>query len=80
MATKTATKSLEQLIEALEQRVEALERQIKDLTGAKPRQPGRVDWRNTIGMFADDPVYDEIVKAGARIRVAGRRASKRARS
>lgn len=34
------------------------------------------DWRETVGMFRDDPVFAEIAEAGRAIREAGREAAR----
>ena len=55
----------------LEQRVEELEKKIAELTSqlaeAKPR--GK-DWRRSIGVFANDPDYDEAMRLGREWREA----------
>jgi hypothetical protein len=52
----------------LEKRVEALERELKSLKSAiqkKSREP----WLESLaGTFEDDPIFDEIVKAGRKYR------------
>jgi hypothetical protein len=58
----------------IEDRVARLEQLVNELLQAKPSsQPGRDDWQNTFGMFADDPVIKEIIDAGRRIREEDRR-------
>lgn len=65
----------------LEQRVAELERQVAELKqqrdngqGApKPHQPGRDDWKKTIGMFDGDPVFKEMIDYAARLREEERR-------
>jgi hypothetical protein len=36
---------------------------------------GRMSWRDTVGMFKDDPTFEEMVQAGRAIREADRAAS-----
>ena len=51
---------------ALEKRVASLEREFADFKqrlGAAP-----ATWRETFGMFADDPEFDEIVRLGKEYR------------
>ena len=61
--------TVEQRLVRLEQIVEELRQQVS----RKPGQPGRDDWRRTIGMFAGDPVADEIIDEALRIRDEERR-------
>lgn len=39
------------------------------------RQPGPRDWLRTVGMFADDPTFEEAVAAGRAYREADRKAT-----
>lgn len=57
---------------SLEERVAKLEKTVAELL-AKPREPGRDDWRRTIGMFTDDPVMKEICDEALKIREQNRR-------
>jgi hypothetical protein len=60
----------------LEQRLERLERIVEEMRSEmrRPRgQPGRDDWRMTIGAFADDPIADEIIDEALRLREEERR-------
>jgi len=61
--------TIEQRLERLEQLVEELRQQVS----RKPGQPGRDDWRRTIGAFAGDPVAKEIIDEALRIREEQRR-------
>lgn len=55
-------------IEQLEQRLGALEREVADLrSDMRPLRPFR-DQRETFGLFADDPDFDEIVRLGREYR------------
>ena len=59
--------------QSLEERVETLERDVAQLMAAKPTEPGRDDWKKTVGMFpADDPVMKQIDEEGRKIREADR--------
>lgn len=62
MATDTATP--QQTVTTLEARIEALERQVTELRNRITLGGRTKDWRRTIGMFANDPVFDEIVRLG----------------
>jgi tetrahydromethanopterin S-methyltransferase subunit B len=57
-----AEHTLEERIAALEQEVERLSRQLR------PREPGRDDWKSTVGMFANDPIMKEILDEARKIR------------
>jgi tetrahydromethanopterin S-methyltransferase subunit B len=54
----------------IEERVTRLEQLVDQLLQANPvaAQPGRDDWQKTFGLFAGDPVMEEIIEAGRRIR------------
>jgi hypothetical protein len=56
--------------ETLEERVAALERQVADLSRQlRPAgEPGRDDWKSTVGMFANDPIMKEILDEARKIR------------
>ena len=47
---------------SLEQRVAALERQWAEMQSAKANGPAKIDWRQTVGMFTDDPGMLELVR------------------
>lgn len=50
----------------LEKRVEALERELRKMksTIAKAQESREPWWKTLAGAFKDDPLFDEIVKAG----------------
>ena len=53
----------------IDDRVEALEQKVADLTrlvAAGPKDP--YAWRSTVGMSANDPGFDEMVKLGKQYR------------
>ena len=59
--------------QTLEERVEKLERDVAQLMAARPKEPGRDDWKTVVGMFpADDPVMKQIDEEGRKIREADR--------
>jgi hypothetical protein len=58
--------TLEERMNALEKRVEELQAQVQKL--ARPK-----DWRNVVGMFADDEGMKRIDEAGRKIREEDRR-------
>lgn len=47
----------------LEQRVAALERELAELKASLMPKPERA-WERTFGVFANDPGFDAIVRAG----------------
>ena len=52
----------------LEERVERLERIVEELQGGTRAEPGRDDWRATIGMFAGDLLVKEVIDEALRVR------------
>ena len=56
----------------LEERVTALEEAVAHILSQSATGAGKKDWRSTLGMFADDPVMQEIDEEGRRIREADR--------
>lgn len=64
--------------ETLEQRVARLEEQMRVVVSGRADDgtvppPPRKDWRRTVGMFRNDPIMEEIIEAGQRIREEDRR-------
>jgi hypothetical protein len=62
--------------ETIEQRVERLERTVEEMRREMhrpPGQPGRDDWRMTIGAFANDPIAKEMIDEALRLREDERR-------
>ena len=57
----------------LEQRVATLEREVQELKAIVAKRNGEKDWQSTIGMFADDPEFEEIVRLGREYREEERR-------
>ena len=57
----------------LKQRVESLEKQIAQMQAQQANGPGREDWRQTVGMFTDDPGMLELFAEAMRLREADRR-------
>lgn len=56
---------------SLEKRVEVLERQVAEINARNG--PGKDDWRQTLGMFTDDPGMLELFADAMKIREADRR-------
>ena len=57
----------------LEERVALIEKTVAQLVDRLSGSESRRDWRSTVGMFADDPVFKEIIQEGRGIREADRR-------
>lgn len=62
---------------SLEERVATLERTVAQLMSKTSMEPGRDEWRKTIGMFRDDPVMRQIDEEGRKIREADRERARR---
>jgi hypothetical protein len=56
----------------LEERVAAFEETVALLLSQSDSVVAKKDWRSTLGMFADDPIMNEIDEEGRRIREADR--------
>ena len=56
----------------LEERIRLLERDVADLQLAVSGTGNGHRWRQTVGMFRNDPVFREIAEAGNAIREAER--------
>ena len=56
----------------LEARVKQLEADVRDLKARLQTEPESPWYRQILGMFADDPVFDEIVRLGGELRAAER--------
>ena len=56
----------------LEERVATLEQLVAQLMHTSERTQRKKDWRRTIGMFDGDPVMQEIMAAGRRLRAEAR--------
>ena len=48
----------------LEKRVEELEKKVAELGGKPALRPRKKDWRRTIGIFKNDPDFEEAVRLG----------------
>ena len=59
--------------ETLEERVATLERLVATLMRATERGERTKDWRRTVGMFDRDPIMQEIIAEGRRLREEDRR-------
>lgn len=60
------------VLPTLEGRVAALEQIVAELVSQSRSAEKKPDWRSTLGMFADDPVMQEIDGEGRCIREADR--------
>ena len=57
--------SLEDRVAQLESQMAAL---LKETSIQRPAEPGRDEWKSTIGMFDNDPVMDEIIEEALKVR------------
>jgi hypothetical protein len=60
----------------LESRIKQLEADVRDLKARLLTVPESPWYRQILGTFADDPVFDEIVRLGGELRAAERNASR----
>jgi hypothetical protein len=61
-------KSENMAIEDLEQRIASLEREVYQLKLQLRNSGIPKNWESTVGMFANDPTFDEIVRLGREYR------------
>ena len=61
-AMPSSQPELERRVSDLEAEMDKLKRQLDQLGGAKPW------WEQVIGVFEDDPIYDEAMKRGREYR------------
>lgn len=54
--------------QTLEKRVEALEKKVAELSAGSSRSVRKKDWRRTIGIFHNDPDFEEAVRLGREYR------------
>jgi len=54
--------------QTLEKRVEDLEKKVAELSAETSRPTRKKDWRRTIGIFKDDPDFEEAVRLGREYR------------
>ncbi len=59
--------TLEERVRVLEEKFDQLSRQLRP-----DGEPGRDDWKSTVGMFANDPIMKEIDEEARKIREADR--------
>ena len=52
----------------LEKRVEELEKKVAELSAQLIRSNGKKDWRRTVGIFQNDPDFEEAVRLGREYR------------
>jgi uncharacterized Zn finger protein len=54
--------------QTLEKRVEELEKKVAELSVQPNRSNRKKDWRRTIGLFRNDPDFEEAVRLGRKYR------------
>ena len=54
--------------QALEKRVTELEKKVADLIAQPIRSNRKKDWRRTVGIFRNDPDFEEAVRHGRKYR------------
>ena len=54
--------------QTLEKRVEELEKKVAELSDQPNRSNRKKDWRRTIGIFRNDPDFEEAVRLGRKYR------------
>lgn len=59
--------TLEERVRVLEEKFDQLARHLRP-----DGEPGRDDWKSTVGMFANDPIMKEIDEEARKIREADR--------
>ena len=59
---------------SIEQRVALLERELSALKAQVEQQSTAKDWHRSVGVFADDPVFEEMVREGRKYREQQREA------
>ena len=64
-------------LKELESRLTILEREVRELRTKLGERTGVPWYRQIVGAFKDDPVFDEIVRLGAEYREADRRRARR---
>ena len=62
---------------SLEERVAALEQQVAELKAQHGDTLGKKEWRETIGMFTDDPGMQELFAEAIKLREADRKKARR---
>jgi hypothetical protein len=66
-------------VTCLEQRVAALERQMAEMK-SQGNGPGKEDWRQTVGIFTENPGMLELFAEAMKIREADRKKARRGAS
>jgi hypothetical protein len=63
---------MEMTLKELEARVKTLEKQVEQIQSQLPQQSQKEEpdywWREKAGLFANDPIFDEIVRLGREYR------------
>ena len=62
---------------SLEQRVAALEQRMAEMQAGPAKGPGKHDWRQTVGIFTDNPGMLELFADAMAIREADRQKARR---
>ena len=55
-------------LEVLEQRLSQLEQRVAEMASVPRHEPGRDDWKRTIGLFRNDSIAQEVIRETLRIR------------
>ena len=61
----------------LKERVERLERIVDEMQASARSEPGRDDWRASVGMFAGNAVAKKVIDAALRMREEERKQIRR---
>jgi hypothetical protein len=56
------------MAQTLEKRVEELEKKVAELSAKPALRTRKKDWRRTIGIFENDPDFEEAVRLGREYR------------
>lgn len=54
--------------QTLEERVATLEKELSEVKLLLKQPRREKDWRRTVGMFANDPFYEEVIRLGREYR------------
>ena len=54
--------------QTIEKRIEELEKKVAELSACQTHPARKKDWRRTIGIFKDDPDFEEAVRLGRQYR------------
>ncbi len=62
---------------SLEERMATLEQEVADLKAQRSQEPGKKDWRRTVGIFTDNPGVQEVFADAIKLREADRKRARR---